>query len=70
MRDQPVTRQLPAHRTAQRQKKPTQTSMPQVGFKPTIPVFERTKAVHALDCANTVIGGRIQLLPLFPPTMY
>jgi hypothetical protein len=23
--------------------------MPQVGFEPTIPVFERTKTVHALD---------------------
>jgi hypothetical protein len=30
--------------------------MPQVGFEPTIPVFERGKAVHALDGAATVIG--------------
>jgi hypothetical protein len=30
--------------------------MPQVGFEPTIPVFERAKTVHALDSAVTVIG--------------
>jgi hypothetical protein len=30
--------------------------MPQVGFEPTIPVFERAKTVHALDRAATVIG--------------
>jgi hypothetical protein len=30
--------------------------MPSVGFEPTIPVFERAKTVHALDCAATVIG--------------
>jgi hypothetical protein len=27
-----------------------------VGFEPTIPVFERTKAVHALDRATSLIG--------------
>jgi hypothetical protein len=27
-----------------------------VGFKPTIPVFERAKTVHAIDRAATVIG--------------
>jgi hypothetical protein len=26
--------------------------MPQVGFEPTIPVFERAKTVHALDRAT------------------
>jgi hypothetical protein len=31
--------------------------MPQVGFEPTIPVFERAKTVHALDRAVTVIGS-------------
>jgi hypothetical protein len=36
-------------------------SMPRVGFEPTIPEFERAKAVHALDRAATVIGS----LPLF-----
>jgi hypothetical protein len=29
--------------------------MPQVGFEPTIPVFERAKTVHASDGAATVI---------------
>jgi hypothetical protein len=38
------------------QHKHTQTSMPQVGFEPTIPVFEWAKTVHALDRAATVIG--------------
>jgi hypothetical protein len=38
------------------QNKRTQTSMPLVGFEPTIPVFERAKTVHALDRATTVIG--------------
>jgi hypothetical protein len=28
----------------------------QVGFEPTIPVFEREKTVHALERAATVIG--------------
>jgi hypothetical protein len=37
------------------QNKPIQTSMPWVGFKPTTPSFERTKTVHALDRAATVI---------------
>jgi hypothetical protein len=30
--------------------------MPQVRFEPMNPVFERAKAVHALDRAATVIG--------------
>jgi hypothetical protein len=30
--------------------------MPRVGFEPTIPVFERAKTVHALNCAATVAG--------------
>jgi hypothetical protein len=29
--------------------------MPQVGFEPTIPVFERSKTVHALDLTAIVI---------------
>jgi hypothetical protein len=56
MGDQPVARPLPVHRTAQIQNKRTQTSMPQVGFKPTIPVFEQEKTVYVLDSAATVIG--------------
>jgi hypothetical protein len=31
-------------------------SMHQVGFEPMIPVFERAKTFHALDCAATVIS--------------
>jgi hypothetical protein len=54
--DQPVARPLPTNRTAKTQNKRTQTSMPQVGFEPTIPVFERAKRVHALDRAATVTG--------------
>jgi hypothetical protein len=38
------------------QKKPNQTSMPLVRFEPTIPVFQRTKTLHALDSAATVLG--------------
>jgi cobalamin synthase len=30
--------------------------MPQLGFETTIPVFERSKTVHALDRAATVVG--------------
>jgi hypothetical protein len=33
-----------------------QTSMPCVGFEPTIPVSERAKTVHALDRSVTVTG--------------
>jgi hypothetical protein len=54
--DQPVARKLPTHRTTQTQNKRTQTSMPQVGFQPTIPVFEQAKTVHASDRTATVIG--------------
>jgi hypothetical protein len=38
------------------QNKRTQTSMPWVGFEPTIPAFERAKTVHALDLLATVIA--------------
>jgi hypothetical protein len=31
--------------------------MPRVRFDLMIPVFERAKTIHALDCAATVIGG-------------
>jgi hypothetical protein len=56
MGDQPVARPLPAHKTAQTHNKRTQTSMPRMGFEPTIPMFEREKTVHALDRAATLIG--------------
>jgi hypothetical protein len=36
-----------------------QISMPEVGFEPTIPAFERTKTVHVLDRTATVIGLKI-----------
>jgi hypothetical protein len=45
--DQPVARPLSTHRTTQTQNTYTQTFMLQVGFEPTIPVFERAKIVHA-----------------------
>jgi hypothetical protein len=41
--DQTVASPLPTHRTTQTQNKRTQTSMPSVGFVPTIPVFERVR---------------------------
>jgi hypothetical protein len=54
--DQPVARPLSAHRTAKTKNNRTQTSMPQTGFEPTTPVFQRKKSVHALDRAVTMIG--------------
>jgi hypothetical protein len=36
-----------------------QTSMPLVGYEPTIPVFEWAKTVHALDRATTMIGNYV-----------
>jgi hypothetical protein len=38
----------------------TQTFMSRVRFEPKIPLFERTKTVHALDRAATVIGNFIK----------
>jgi hypothetical protein len=63
MGDQPVTRPLPTCRTIQKQNKLRQTSMPRVGFQPTIPVFKRVKMVHALDRAATVIDFSSSHLP-------
>jgi hypothetical protein len=54
--DQPFARPLPTHRTTQTQNKRTHTSMPRVGFEPTIPAFEPAKTVHDLDRVATVIG--------------
>jgi hypothetical protein len=39
--DQPVARSLPVDRKTHTQNKRTQTSMPRVGFEPTIPVLKR-----------------------------
>jgi hypothetical protein len=33
--------------------------MPQVGFKPTTPAFERAKTIHTSDHAATVVGLRL-----------
>jgi hypothetical protein len=40
--------------TAQARNKRIQTSIPEIGFEPTIPVFERTETVLALDRAAIV----------------
>jgi hypothetical protein len=45
------------HRTARTQNKRIQSSMPEVGFEPTISMFEQVKTVHALDRAAAVIGN-------------
>jgi hypothetical protein len=52
--DQPVASPLPTYRTTK-----TEKFMSRVGFEPTIPVFDRAKAVHALDQAATVIGLKL-----------
>jgi hypothetical protein len=52
-------------RTTQTQNKRKHTSVPWVGFEPTIPVFERAKIVHALDRAATVIGYRGSITWIF-----
>jgi hypothetical protein len=44
------------HRTTQTQEKRGQTSVPRVGFEPTIPVFERARTFRALYRAATVFG--------------
>jgi hypothetical protein len=54
--DQPVAEPLLTHRITQTQNERTQTSMPLVGFEPTIPAFDQAKTVHDLDRAATVIG--------------
>jgi hypothetical protein len=54
---QPVARTLPAHRKTR-----TQTSMSQLGFEPTIPLFERAKTVRALGRAATVFGASVHSL--------
>jgi hypothetical protein len=49
------------HAGQHKQNKRTQTLMSRVGFENKIPVFERTKIVHALDCTGTVIGVRLRI---------
>jgi hypothetical protein len=48
-----VARPLPKHRKTQN-KHTYQTSIPCVGFEPTIPASERAKRVHALDRSATM----------------
>jgi hypothetical protein len=52
MGDQPVARPLPIHKEYYKRTK----TFIRVGFEPTIPVFQRAKAVHIVDRATTVIG--------------
>jgi hypothetical protein len=69
MGDQPVARPLPTHRTTQIQNKRKQTSMPRVGFEPTIPAFERAKTVHVCDRQDESLVSEINtLLELFQRT--
>jgi hypothetical protein len=51
--DQPVARPLPTHRTTQIEE--TQTSMPRVGFEPTMAVFEKTKTLTEFPDTNKYI---------------
>jgi hypothetical protein len=44
------------HKPTQTQNKHRQTSMPQMGFEPIIPVFEQAKTFHASDHVATVIS--------------
>jgi hypothetical protein len=46
--DEPIARPLPIRRTTRTQNKCRQTSMPEMGFEPTAPAFERGKRVHDL----------------------
>jgi hypothetical protein len=61
--DQSVSRPVPIHRTTQTQNKCTQTSMPRMGFVPTIPAFGWARRVHVADRAATPIGGATNLSP-------
>jgi hypothetical protein len=58
MDDQFVARPLPIHRTHKHRINAYthHTSMPCVGFEPTIPASERAKTVHVLDRSATVTG--------------
>jgi hypothetical protein len=39
--------------------------MPLVGFEPTTPVFEGTKAIHALDREAAVVGSGMSTLSYY-----
>jgi hypothetical protein len=49
------------HWKIQTQQKRRLTSMPRVGFEPTIPVSERTKIFRSLDRAATVTGIKLHI---------
>jgi hypothetical protein len=53
--DQPVARPLPKQDS--KTQKRGHTSMPRAGFEPTIPVFERSNTVHALNRATAGTGS-------------
>jgi hypothetical protein len=59
--DQPVARPIPKQGTTHTQNKLTQTSMPWVGFEPTITASELAKTVHALGHVATVISCKLYL---------
>jgi hypothetical protein len=50
----PFASPLPTHGTTQTQNKRTQTSMPQVGFEPTMSVFGGLKTVYVSDRAASM----------------
>jgi hypothetical protein len=54
MRDQPVARPLPTHRTTQTQKIVSRDIHALSRIRTTIPAFEQMKKLHALDRASTV----------------
>jgi hypothetical protein len=54
--DQPVAKPLPAQRIAKTQIKRMESHI-QVGFGPTISLFEQAKTANALELAATVIGN-------------
>jgi hypothetical protein len=69
MSDQPFRKAATWHRTTQTQNERRQTSMPQVEFEPTIPVFERAKTFPALqlDRGVSVIGNlKISIIISWP----
>jgi hypothetical protein len=59
--DQLVARPLPKHRTTQTQNKCTQTSVPQVGLEPTIPVLVSI-LLHIRPVPGMLIHKRIAVL--------
>jgi hypothetical protein len=70
--DRPVARPLPKHRASETQNNAhtQQTSMPEVGFEPTITASARAKTVHALDRSATVTGIIIIIIGVRAPARY